>query len=215
MSNDSTDTSKRGVRSGPRRFYDIGPNFGRGGPASFEVENDTLLLHGQRVLVPPHGRRGFPDYPEPPRVLIGARRGRPPRDLEQYHAYWLISGRTKLVFDAVDATGFSFVRCETRMANGGHSPEYWLCDVIRVLDAVDETVSRMKIDYRHGVKMYDLMGHVSLVFKENVVGSAHIFRLTHLTAATICDERLKAACEVAELSGIKFKDMSNTIKRED
>ena len=34
------------------------------------------------MLAPPVGQRGFPSYPENPRVLIGAKRGRPLRDHE-------------------------------------------------------------------------------------------------------------------------------------
>jgi len=209
MTNDPADAGKRQTRRRERKFYDIGPDFRLGGAAGFKVENLAVLLQGRRVLVPPPGRRGFPDYPEPLRVLIDRKLGRPPRDMEQYHAFWLISGKAKSVFETVDAAGFSFVQCETRRADGSPGPEYWLCDVVRVLDAVDETASRMRIEYRDGVKLYDLMGGASLVFKENVIGPAHAFRMAFLKAAVVCDQHLKDACKHAGLKGLNLKDMAD------
>jgi hypothetical protein len=42
-----------------------------------------------------------------------------------------------------------------------------------------------------------------------IVGSAHIFRLKYSTPTIIFDELLKAACKVAGLRGIAFKDAAN------
>jgi len=209
MTNDPADAAKHQAKRGARKFYKMSPDFGLNGAAGFEVQNLAVLLQGRRVLVPPPGRQGFPDYPEPPCVLINTKLGRPPLDLEEYHAYWLISDRAKSVFETVDPCGFTFVRCETRLVDGSPGPGYWLCDVVRVLDAVDEAASRMKIDYRYGVKMYDLMGRANLVFKEDVVGRSHVFRLAHLEPAVVCDQHLKDACEAAALNGLTFRDMSN------
>jgi len=103
------------------------------------------------------------------------------------------------------------VKCEVRFRNGTAGPAYWLCDVIRVLDAVDEAASRVKIKYDpiYGIKSYSLAGGASLIFKEDVVGSAHVFRVFHLKPAIICDQQLKDACKGAGLKGITFKDAAN------
>jgi len=132
MTNGSADNPKRELQPGARKFYDVGPSLHLGRRAGFKVENIELLLQGRPVLGAPSGRRGFPDYPEPPRVLIDKSLGRRTLDLEQYHEYWLISGRAKSVFETVDPQGFAFVRCQTRFAGtgGSVSPEYWLCDVV-------------------------------------------------------------------------------------
>ncbi len=65
-------------------------------------------------------------------------------------------------------------------------PGCWLCDVVRVLDALDETRSRLKIRRRgepgyiySGAKLYDLSGAEELVFKEDIVGDCHAFRMAH------------------------------------
>ena len=104
MINDSGDTPKRKPQR-TRKFYEIGPNLARGGKAGFKLENEALLLDGRPILSAPPGRRGFPDYPEPPRVLIDKSLGRrPPGDLEMYSEYWLISARAKSVFEGLRAS---------------------------------------------------------------------------------------------------------------
>lgn len=43
--------------------------------------------------------------------------------------------------------------------DGSVAPTYWLCDVLRLLDAVDEEKSRVKIEYpAQDHKLYNLMG---------------------------------------------------------
>ncbi|HEY7300225.1 MAG TPA: DUF1629 domain-containing protein [Xanthobacteraceae bacterium] len=96
-------------------------------------------------------------------------------------------------------------------SDGTKGPVYWLCDVLRVLDAVDEAVSRVRIKYDpvDKRKIYSLMGGANLTFKEDVVGASHIFRMAHLKPAIICDQQLKDACKAASLKGIMFKDAAN------
>ena len=96
-------------------------------------------------------------------------------------AYWLISDKMTTVFEGVDPDGFALARCSVLMADGTPGPAYWLCDITRV----------------------------NLVSKEDVVGSAHIFRMAHRDPTVICDQRLKDTCKTAGLKGIKFKDAAN------
>jgi Immunity protein family (Imm11) len=49
---------------------------------------------------------------------------------------------------------------------------------------------------------------VNLVFKEDVVGDHHVFRMMYYEANVVCDEKMKLACSAAELSGIGFQDAS-------
>src|SRR5262249_30262515 len=151
-------------------------------------------------------RRGFPDLPEPPRLVIGKQRGRPPNDIDQYHGYWLVSERAKTIFESIDPVGFTYVECEAYLANGTSGPAYWLCDVLRILDAVDETKSRLKIYEDQAGKAYSLMGGGSILFKDDVVGSAHVFRPLYYHTAIFCDQQLKDACKAAGLKGIAFED---------
>jgi hypothetical protein len=122
----------------PRKFYVISWSYAHK-LADFAVENLAVLRGSALALFPPAGRRGFPVYPEKPRVVIGKRKsGPPPSDIELFHSYWLVSGRLKLLFEATDLRAFAFQACDVKLRNGSPGPVYWLCDVIRVLDAFGE-----------------------------------------------------------------------------
>ena len=204
---------KRARKVKARKFYLMRPDIIRGGRAGFEVQNLAALLDGRRVLGPPIGKREFANFDEPPRVLIDRSLGRALRDLETCHEYWLVSDQLKVMLEAVDRDGVAFVRCDVRNRDGGEGPVYWLCDVLRVLDAVDEGASRVKVeqDTYQGQpwKGYSLLGGANLIFREDVVGSAHIFRMRYLEAQIICDEKLKDACKKSGLRGITFRDAAN------
>jgi Protein of unknown function (DUF1629) len=172
------------------------------------MANLPSLLQGRPILAAPPGRRGFPDYPEPPRLLMDTSLGRAPTDVEQYHEYWLVSDRLKELFDRIDPEGLAFVKCETLPNDGRQGPGYWLCDVVRILDALDEDKSdaRIKLDPQSHKKFYDIVGSANLVFREQVVGSAHVFRMRYLWPLIICDQDLKDACREAGIRGTWFRD---------
>jgi hypothetical protein len=182
----------------------------RGAPG-YKLENRSALLQGRLSLSPPVGRRGFPDYPEPPQFLFDEKLGHFPRDLEQCSSFWLVSDRMKTVLQFVDPEGFAFLPCEVRLADGEPGPVSWLCDVLRVLDAVDEAASRLQIKYlpQYNAKTYQLAGGAHLVFREDVIGAAHIFRLAHLTPAIFCDQQIKDACKAASLKGVRFVELKD------
>lgn len=101
-----------------------------------------------------------------------------------------------------------------RLADGIKGPRRFLCDVVRELDALDEEVSRLKVkvgdDYVRG-KFYSLGGGAILVFRDEVLGQAHVFRLP-FNPSVFCDRMFKGAVheagipDDAELSGISFID---------
>jgi hypothetical protein len=61
----------------------------------------------------------------------------------------------------------------------------------------------------HCVKRYSLLGGANLFFREEIVGSTHIFRLRFSIPNIICDGSLKNVCKAAGLKGIAFKDAAN------
>ncbi|HKA80415.1 MAG TPA: DUF1629 domain-containing protein [Xanthobacteraceae bacterium] len=209
MADETVNTRKHARKPKARKFYRIGPDLRVYGPLGFRIENTEALTRGGRVLTPPAGKRGFPPFPEPPRLVVDRKLGRAPRDLEQYDYYWLVSDRTKGVLEAVDPDAVAFVKCATGFA--GHTAEegYWLCDVVRVRDAVDESASRLRIEEERGAKIYNLMGGASIIFQEDIVGTAHLFRMAYLEAAVFCDQQLKDACKAAGLKGLGFRDAAN------
>ena len=209
------DRGHRGRKPRARKFYKMGPDF-RASTApgirfEYKGENEGRTLRERHVLAPSTGQPAFPRYSEAPHFIFDKKLGRPPRDLEQYDGYWLISDQMKIVLHAIDPDGFAFMKCEVRCPDHAVGPAYWLCDVVRILDAVDEAASRVKIEYDPGdrLKRYSLLGGANLVFREDLIGTAHVFRMAYLKLAIICDEQLKDACKAAKLKGIKFKDVAN------
>jgi hypothetical protein len=200
----------------PRTRYDMTFDYNRRGKPGFLLENLLSLAPDEKALLSPPGRRGFRDYPEVPRFLFDKKVGRLPRDLELFHDFWLVSNRTKSVFEAVDSAAFAFLACDVRLPSGDYDgPPYWLCDVVRVLDALDEAQSRLQIGIREskaysdfGKKYYSLAGGRELVFRDDAIGDAHVFRMEYLQPIVICDQTMKDACKAARLKGIKFDDAS-------
>lgn len=145
--------------------------------------------------------------PEQPRFLFDKKIGRPPRDIEGYVGHWLISDNMKAVFEAIDRDAFAFASCDVRLPDGSAGPHRWLCTVVRVLDALDDEASQVKMGHDQGEKYYLLNTGMSLVFRDDAVGAAHIFCMAHFEVAVICDQTMKEACKQADLKGVHFKDV--------
>ena len=173
----------------------------------YKVVNESKLLFGRRILSPDIGSRGFPPYPEKPRVQFDLRLSPKARDMEWCDAYWLISDRLKNVFANLDSEAFVFMECETAYPGGDVAPKYWLCDVIRMLDAVDEERSNVDIRVQGETKVYQLYGHTRFVFKEDVVCGSHIFRLKYRPGSVCCDAALRSACIGAKILGVSFREI--------
>ena len=184
-----------------KKFYCVGLDFRFHTAPGLEMENI-----GGRTLMSPPGERSFPPLSAPLRLLIDRSLGRAPADWELFHDFWLVSDRMKGVLEAVDREGVAFLKCESRSLGRKAAPDYWLCDVIRVLDAIDEEKSQGEI-LEDGTesRRYSPMGRPSLVFKEEAVGSAHIFR-PRFWGKIICDQTMKDACKSAGMRGIRFQD---------
>jgi hypothetical protein len=189
-----------------RRFYIVYPKVTGRGLGYRLLNADTLLVDGAAIITPLPGRRGFRNYPETPVFLADPKDGPIDWDFRTYSAYWLISDAMKAVLESVDPAAFAFLKCKSQLPDGSQGPALWLCDVVRVLDALDEERSRVRIETASdGSKYYGLAGGPSFVFKEDIVGSAHVFRLKHAEDLVICDEEMRLACKQAELTGISFE----------
>lgn len=188
------------------KLYRVGLDFRIHTRPGLELENLAALGVGRVLLSSTRGKRSFPSLLEAPRFLIDKSLGRPPVDWELFHDFWLVSDRMKNLLEAMDSEGVAFLRCETRSLRGD-APVYWLCDIVRLLDAIDEEKSSVEIledgtKFRH----YDNMAISNYVFKEEVIGSAHIFRLRFLETRIICDQAMKDACKAAGIRGLRFGD---------
>jgi hypothetical protein len=187
-----------------RKFYRMDADYNRGGKPGLELENaDTV----ERYL---YGWRSDPYYaklPERPRFLFDKKIGRPPRDLEGYCGHWLVSDGMKAVLEEIDRDAFGYISCEVVLPDGAPGPHRWLCNAVRVLDALDEQESELQIVDDMGQKRYLLNVPMRLVFREDVVGPAHVFRMAFRDVTVICDQTTKDACRQAGLKGIDFADV--------
>ncbi|AJC44789.1 imm11 family protein [Xanthomonas sacchari] len=195
-------------------FYFLEPsrwNDGIGHGLQFANEA-ALCRPGMHTVDPPNGDPA--QYPERPHLVHVPAEGGLPRDFEVYASIWIVSQALKDVFDAVDAQGFAFAACDFTLADGTPGPQYYLCDVIRELDALDASASRVKVKVEHDfitdqdVQFYSIAGGASLVFKKEVVGGAHIFRQPNSGFDPICDRVMFDALNHATLDGIRLQDAS-------
>jgi len=168
------------------------------------VLNEEALIKdtGLIIVAPPPGKRGFHDFPEAPIILIDKKLGRPLRDIEIYTHYWLISLAAKNLFKSLANDAFAFCKCETRLPNGEQGPEYWLCDVLPVLDAVDEETSDLGIEIKGDVKFYRFTRGFDIRLRQEIVENHKIFRLRYAEFFIICDDSFKVGCK--GIKGIGF-----------
>jgi hypothetical protein len=158
---------------------------------------------------------GFDYFTDRPQLVYDKREGRLPGDLESYAGYWLVSERMRRVLEGVDTAGFAFAPCDYVLPDGSLGPQYHLCDVVRTLDALDEQASQLRIEFvkdhdtGEEVKIRGLLSTTKLIFQDEVVGPAHIFRQVCLAAAPICDAAMRAACTEIGLTGIQFRDFNS------
>ncbi|OWF57069.1 hypothetical protein B1H41_22010 [Xanthomonas vasicola pv. vasculorum] len=183
------------------------------GPGIEIANEDNLLSPSTNTMDPPNGE--VSQYPERPHLIHVPETGGMPRDLEEIAGIWIVSAALKHVFESIDPAGFAFASCDFTLADGSPGPQYFLCDVIRSLDALNEGASRVKVKYEHDhqtgedVKYYSVAGGASLVFNEEVVAGAHIFRQERIGAEPICDRVLFDALNAANLNGVRLRDAAD------
>ncbi len=192
------------------KFFIVQPSFWGGARVpGLEIANkDRLRLPGTYIIESPNGDPGL--YPERPQLVHVPKLGGLPRDFEDIAGMWIVSEALKRVFESVDPEGFAFSACDFTLADGTAGPQYYFCGVLRTLDALDESASRVKIEIGEFVngKYYDRSGGASLVFRKDVVGPAHVF-LTPFALEVFCDRALHDAVLAAGLTGVAFHDAAD------
>ncbi|WP_241082159.1 imm11 family protein [Achromobacter xylosoxidans] len=113
-----------------------------------EIANEGKLIDpGMNVVARPDGMPG--QYPERPHLVHVPAKGAMPRDLEELAGIWIVSEPLKQLFEQLDAEAFAFVACDFSLADGSPAPPYYLGNVLRRLDALDEASSRVRIMLDH------------------------------------------------------------------
>ncbi|RRU05500.1 DUF1629 domain-containing protein, partial [Stenotrophomonas sp. 278] len=107
------------------------------------VNEEKLRPAGQAFVRPDDG--GFPEFPEAP-LFRATLESHELRDFySSFEGYWLVSEKLRRVMEAVDEKGVQFVSTKFIQVDGSEDAKFYLCDVTRVLDAVDEEASDVRI----------------------------------------------------------------------
>lgn len=146
----------------------------------------------------------FPNFRVRPRFFIDVPKGRAPRHLEKFGRLWMVSDSFKAVAEACDPVGLIFAEIELVLYSGAPSPKYWLCDVVRELEVVDEEKSDFK-KWPHDETnwSYSFAGG-KIVIDKNAVGSAKVFRIAHY-GICVCTSEFKTALDQ---NGIRCANLS-------
>ena len=150
---------------------------------------------------------GFAPFAETPVFVVDRPIGSKPLfDITgQHRDVFLVSERAKDVLERIDPDAFVFADVETRLANGDAGPRHWLGDVVRKLEAFDlqnsegARVTQVAPFARFAISpLYD-----KNLFRRDVIGDAHFFRLKNSASGIYCDEVAKAEIYSApKLKGI-------------
>lgn len=150
---------------------------------------------------------GFAPFAETPVFVVDRPLGAKPLfDITgRFRGVFLVSERAKDVLEKLDPDAFVFVDVETSLANGEQGPRHWLGDLVRKLDAFDlEKSEGARIDQVAPLMRFSISPRYDRnVFRRDVIGSAHFFRLKSSAAAIYCDDVARAALHAApKLRGI-------------
>lgn len=180
----------------------------RKNPVGLVFENEAELQPVGRPFFPPldQRERGFSKHPNQLRPIFRHLRklGRKPLDFEDFAGYLLISDHAKHIFEQIDPAAFEFWGCDI-IFDETLQVKYWLCDVLRIIDCLDEEHSDVQV-MQSGRKLYYLGGSQKLTFKGDVIGTAHVFRMAHAEQTIICDDTFRKACKAAGVKGMMFLD---------
>lgn len=181
----------------PRKgeFYLLKPDVLSGGRGHGVVLDNARSVPLPVYLDSTSKTAGLASMKELPSLRYDNNVGDFPDDLESgFRGYWLVSQPLKDVFESVDRAGFSFLKCEFVLEDGSTAPPHYLCEVTRMLDAIDEAASTVNVlteGYPRG-KFYSTVGGARFAIKKDAVGEAHVFR-TPYAADVFCDRVLHDA----------------------
>jgi hypothetical protein len=193
--------------TGERTYYEVHSG---SGTTAFEIINQDIVRY---YGVGPYWEgRGFPDYEGIPVLKFDPRR-KIIADWRLDGCYWVVSNRTRELLEKLDGDAFDF---RPTISSQGKNPvpggPFWLCDVIRVLDAVDEERSELYMGQTQTVdgtlinRRYQGI-HLAR-FRPEIVGEAHVFDLARNSMTVVDDIFLKAITN-AKITGIGFSDLQS------
>ena len=129
---------------------------------------------------------GFPEGFAPP-VLLAPRKARSATrpglaiadiDGSAGSRFWVVSDRARSFFLASDPEAFRFHPLDIALDDGGpyDGPRYWLCDVVRYLDALDHDRTQCVQSEYPGMRFVEPSPFGKVYVRRDMVGEAQIFR---------------------------------------
>lgn len=188
-----------------RKHLRISNDFAKNPPGLIFENKQDLIPKGLNVFTcPDDGGRGFSWLTGRPRFKYSKRRGRTPKDLERVFDYWLLKEKAKALFQKIDPQGFDFAECDVDLGTDDKSEKFWLCDVVRVLDGLDEKNSDVTVIESEDHKLYSLIGSRRLIFDDSIIRSTKIFRMKFSLGTIICNDTFMDECRNSGLKGVIF-----------
>jgi len=189
-----------------KRFYRLGqPLVNAESSAGLECLNRDEVFSGPPSPFQP----GFHAFTVRPRFRfrIPKRRGRKPYDVEFHYGYWLVSDRAKQLFDKICEADFAYLTVDTEVDPASEPATYWLCDIVSLVDALDESRSVVEREIlRDGSIYHPPTNQRSLAVDENRVGVHSVFRMKTSFTTLICNERFRTEFKQSKLTGLSFQE---------
>jgi hypothetical protein len=125
--------------AGERRYFELAPDM------SLSMWPQLIWLNDEKLREGFHSDATKPfrnlQFAEPPRLAFNRRKGRGRlRDACAIMlGIWLVSDRLKMLLERLDPEAVAFVQAEVDYSNFDEpGPAMWLCDIVRMLDCVDD-----------------------------------------------------------------------------
>lgn len=189
-----------------RRYYQLDVDMGLGGAPLRVWTNEKRLMEGFSPD-PDKPFRGLV-FSEPPKIAFDRRKQRGSlRDADTMMlGIWLVADRVKALFERIDPDGFAFARAEVDYSNfDAPGPEFWFCDIVRLLDCVDEEQS--KLTYYNNVPFKAYKSLIDVKMRPEAVGLAHAFRLKKANLTQVVDDTIATSVKMEKIRGFRFVDI--------
>lgn len=192
--------------SGERRYFQLSLDMGiRGAPLRIWVNDEEL-----RKGFDPDAFKPFRNlhFRSPPKIAFDRKKGRGRvSDADTIMlGIWLVSDRLKALMERLDPEAFAFVQAEVDYSNFDEpGPALWFCDIVRMLDCVDEEHSVIR--YQKGISWKNYLDLIDVKMRPEVVGPAHAFRLKFSTLTQIVDDVFVDAVKKEKITGFRFVDI--------
>jgi hypothetical protein len=115
----------------------------------------------------------------------------------------ILSNRFRQLLDDVGVDNLQYFPCRIRLAgSAGRPADYVVANVVGRVGCVDREASRLVTDEVDPtiIEFVDV-----LVFDEKAAGPFDVFRPVELPHLVVVSDRVKAACEAAQITGVRFQ----------